>query len=135
MAGTTSADALLSVYPDQVQRLAHEARGCIARWLPDASEKVDVPSRLIAYAHGPGYKGAVCTLILSKTGIKLGLVGGATLPDPHSLLAGSGKVHRHVQLSQPADLHQPGLQELVRESSAACRKRLGEPRGRPKARA
>ena len=69
MAGTTSADALLSVYPDHVQRLAHQARDCITRWLPDVSEKIDVPSRLIAYAHGPGYKGAVCTLILSKTGI------------------------------------------------------------------
>ena len=128
MASTTSVDALLRGYPEQIQRLTDDARRCIARWLPDASEKVDVPSRLIAYAHGPGYKGAVCTLILSKTGIKLGLVGGATLPDPHRLLAGSGKVHRHVQLSRPADLHQPGVTELVRESSAACRKRLGEAR-------
>ena len=48
--------------------------------LPDASEKC---RRAIA-AHRlrarPGLQGAVCTLILSKTGIKLGLVGGATLP-------------------------------------------------------
>jgi hypothetical protein len=81
-------------------------------------------ARLISYAYGPGYKGTVCTLILSKTGIKLGLIGGATLPDPEGLLAGSGKVHRHVQLSAPEDLRRPGLKQLVLEASAVCRKRL-----------
>jgi hypothetical protein len=28
-----------------------------------------------------------CTLILSKTGVMLGLVGDAAIPDPHRLLA------------------------------------------------
>jgi hypothetical protein len=48
----------------------------------------------------------VCTLILSKSGVKLGLVGGAALSDPYGLLAGTGKVHRHVQLRAPEDLKQ-----------------------------
>ena len=85
-------------------------------------------ARLISYAHGPGYKGAVCTIILSKTGIKLGLIGGAALADPHGLLAGSGKVHRHVQLHTLEDLRRPGLQQLVLDASAACRRRLDEAR-------
>ena len=62
--GTTSADALLSAYPDHVQRLAHEARDCITRWLPDASEKIDVPSRLIAYGHGAGLQ---CTYMYAHS--------------------------------------------------------------------
>lgn len=40
----------------------------------------------------------VCTLIISPSGVKLGIVGGVELPDPHSLLEGSGKTHRHVVL-------------------------------------
>jgi hypothetical protein len=63
---------------------------------------------------------------LSKKGIKLGLVGGATLPDPRGLLEGSGKVHRYVQLSKPADLKKVGLKTLVNAARGACQKRLAE---------
>jgi hypothetical protein len=118
--------ALLREYPDDVQRLAHEARRAVREWLPGADESVDVPARLLSYSYGPGYKGTVCTLILSKKGIKLGLAWGATLPDPRGLLDGSGKVHRHVQLSKPEDLNKAGVKTLVRAARRACRKRLAE---------
>ena len=89
-------DTLLRSYPEDVQILARQARKTLREWLPNAGEGADASARMIAYRYGPGYKGMVCTLILSKSGVKLGLVGGATLADPHGLLAGSGKVHRHV---------------------------------------
>lgn len=63
--------------------------------------------------YGPGYKGLVCTLILSRIGVKLGVVRGSELPDPKHLLEGSGKVHRYVQLTSPADVKRPGLKTLV----------------------
>jgi len=53
---------------------------------------------VVGYGYGPGYKGPVCTLILSKTGVKLGLPYAAALSDPDGLLEGTGKVHRFVQL-------------------------------------
>jgi hypothetical protein len=121
-----SAKTLLRSYPEAVQALAEEARQRITAWLPGVAENVDPSARLFSYAHGPGYRGAVCTLILSKTGVKLGLVGGAALSDPAGLLAGAGKVHRHVQLSRPEDLRRPALKKLVLDASAACRARLGE---------
>ena len=43
-----------------------------------------------------GLSGNVCTLILSKSGVKLGLVHGSELADPNGLLEGSGKVHRNI---------------------------------------
>jgi hypothetical protein len=118
-------DALLREYPDEVQKLAREARRAVREWLPGADEGVDASARLLSYSYAPGYKGAVCTLILSKKGIKLGLVGGATLPDPRGLLEGSGKVHRYVQLSTPDDLKKAGLKALVHAARAACQTRLG----------
>jgi hypothetical protein len=127
-------DTLLRAYPEDVQRLAAEARRCLKEWLPDAVEDVDSSARLLSYGHGAGYKGGVCTLILSKTGVKLGLVGGAALPDPHRLLSGSGKVHRHVQLSTPADLRQAGVKALVLAASVACRARLAVDRVNQRAR-
>ena len=125
MASARSVEALLSGYPTDVQELAQHIRRWVKKLLPHASEHADMSARLIGYSYGPGYKGAVCTLILSKTGIKLGLVGGAALADLHGLLAGKGKVHRHVPLRKSEDLQQAGLQQLVLASSAACRARLG----------
>lgn len=121
-------DSLLSGYPADVQRLVQEARGWVKRLLPHVSEEVDGTAGLISYGYGPGYKSAVCTLILSKSGVKLGLVGGAALPDPHRLLAGSGKVHRHVQLRKAEDLHRVGVQQLLLDASDACRNRLAPSR-------
>jgi hypothetical protein len=124
MAVNLAIDKLLRSYPEDVQILARQARKQLREWLPDASEGVDAPARMLAYSYGPGYKGMVCTLLLSKSGVKLGLVGGATLADPRGLLAGSGKVHRHVQLRTVRDLQQTGLKQLVLGASAACHKRL-----------
>jgi hypothetical protein len=117
-------DTLLRSYPEDVQTLAREARKTLQKWLPKAGESVDASARMIGYHYGPGYKGMVCTLLLSRSGIKLGLFGGATLADPRGLLAGTGKVHRHVQLRTVRDLQQPGLKQLVLGASAACHKRL-----------
>ena len=123
-AGNAAFDTLLRTYPEDVQILAREARKTLREWLPNAGEGVDASARMLAYHYRPGYKGMVCTLILSKSGVKLGLVGGAALADPHGLLAGSGKVHRHVQLRTVRDLRQAGLKQLVLGASAACHKRL-----------
>lgn len=78
----------------------------------------------LAYAYGPGYRGLVCTLLLSQSGVKLGLNKGADLKDPQGLLRGSGKVHRHVQLQSPKDLKQTGLKALVDGARALCKERL-----------
>jgi hypothetical protein len=124
MAVNVAIDTLLRSYPEDVQTLVSQARKKLREWLPNAGEGVDASARLVGYRYGPGYKGMVCTLILSKSGVKLGLVGGAALADPCGLLAGSGRVHRHVQLRTARDLQQAGLKQLVLDASAACHKRL-----------
>ena len=117
-------EELLKLYPEEVQSLARDARKAVIEWLPAVDEAVDPAARMLAYRMGPGYKGMVCTLILSKSGVKLGIVNGAALPDPHNLLRSAGKVHRHVPLNSAEDLRQPGLKRLVVAAAAACRKRL-----------
>jgi hypothetical protein len=114
----------LESYPESVQTITRHARKLLREWLPGAKESVDESARMFAYAYAPGYKGMVCTLILSKTGIKLGIVRGATFPDPHNLLRGVGKVHRHVPMKALDDLRQPGVRELVAAASAACKAQL-----------
>ena len=116
-------ETLLQAYPPDVQALALAARQLITRLLPDVNEQADTSAPLIGYSYAPGYRGAVCTLILSKSGVKLGLVGGAALDDPRGLLEGSGKVHRYIQLRTAADLRRPGTTPLIKAASAACKQR------------
>jgi hypothetical protein len=123
MPAPSTIDRFLADYPPDVRVLAGATRRFLAKAFPGSTETLDVTARLIAYSYGPGYKGLVCTLLLSRSGVKIGVVHGAALPDPKGLLEGSGKVHRHVALKTPADLERPGLKSLLKASLVAWRAR------------
>jgi hypothetical protein len=116
-------DTLAAGYPPEIRSLALQAREFILDHVPGAEENVDARGPYVSYGYGPGYRGIVCYLTLSKKGVKLGLAEGAALPDPRGLLEGEGKAHRHVPLATPSDLRKPGLKPLVRACVAAWRKR------------
>ena len=123
MSTSKHVDAFLAAYPEQVRETASAARRLLKAALPGVAETVDESAKLLGYSYGPGYKGDVCTLIMSQTGVKLGIVRGAELPDPKHLMAGTGKVHRHVQLRSVEDVKRPGLNQLLKAALAAFRKR------------
>jgi hypothetical protein len=104
---------LIGRYSTDVQATAEASRKTIFAIKPDALEDVDEKAGVIGYGNGPGYAGMLCTLILSKKGVKLGLVGSASWPDPHGLLQGTGKVHRYLPLSSPHSLTDPQARELL----------------------
>ena len=116
-------ERFLTSYPPQVRGLVLAARDSLAAALPGSEETLDESARVIGYGYGPGYKGLVCTLILSQTGAKIGIAHGAALPDPKHLMEGKGKVHRHVPLQTTADLKQPGLTSLIKTALAAWKER------------
>jgi hypothetical protein len=124
-------DEFLALYPPGVRDIALAARALVLETVPNATETVDRTARVIGYGYGPGYKDTICALILSKTGVKVGIARGTELPDPDQLLQGSGKVHRHVQLGTGDDVANPGLKQLIEAALAAWRQRAGA--GRRKA--
>ena len=108
-------EQLVRTYPPAVQDLSHEARSFVLDLMGgDAMESIDQSGPYAFYSYAPGYKGLVCSLILSKTGVKLGLSHGASLDDPHKLLEGAGKVHKHIPLKSSADLKKPPVKALVK---------------------
>lgn len=118
-----SADELLKPYSSDLQALAEKARKLLLQSLPGSTEDVDATAPVLSYGYGPNYRDMICTLILSKSGVKLGFVRGGELEDPKGLLEGSGKVHKYVQLTQPSDLNRPGLKQLIKEAHGAWRQR------------
>jgi len=115
--------SLAKSYPPDVGRLAVAAKKYLLSLMPGLHEELDPSAPYVFYSYGPGYKGMVYTLFLSKSAVKIGLVYGSDLPDPYKLLAGKGKVHKHVELKSPADLEMPGLKQLIKDCDANWRKR------------
>jgi Domain of unknown function (DU1801) len=112
---TRSFEQLIEAYSPGVQSLARETREQILDLMGgDAEESIDTSGPYAFYGYAPGYKGLVCSVILSKTGVKLGLSHGAALDDPHKLLEGAGKVHKHIPLKSSADLKRPPVKALVK---------------------
>lgn len=123
MPNTQQVESFLSSYPEEVRETVRAAREFLAARLPKAQESIDESAKLFGFSYGPGYKGLVCTLIMSRSGVKLGIVRGAELADPNRLLTGTGKVHRHVQLHNAADLQRAGMNDLLRQVLEAWRER------------
>lgn len=107
-------------YPSGVTELAIAARKLIRSAIPEATETLDESGRVVGYAVGPGYSGLVCTIIPSRTGVKIGIVRGADLPDPHALMEGQGRKHRYVQINQRSDLRRAGITALIRNARQAA---------------
>ena len=119
------AELLAPLAPD-IRALVLSVRKLVLATLPGAMEIADSKARVIGYGYGTGYRELVATLILSKKGVKLGLVGGASLPDPDRLLAGSGKVHRHIAFTEPSGVGRPPVEALLRAALQAWRRRKAE---------
>jgi hypothetical protein len=120
----SAVETLLEPYPPEVRSLARATRRFVRDTVPGLDETVEAKARLLGYGYGAGYRGIVCTLILSRAGVKLGLFRGAELPDPAGLLEGRGKVHRHVPLVDAGDLRRPGVKRLLIAAAEAARGRL-----------
>jgi hypothetical protein len=110
-----TAEDILVKYANSVVDLGLSARNYILNRFPGITEQPDQSANVIGYGFGPGYKDMICTIIPSKKGIKIGLNKGASLPDPGKLLAGTGKVHKYVELKSAGDLENPAFSALLDE--------------------
>jgi hypothetical protein len=117
---------LFEMLPAPVQELALSSRKLVLTALPDAIEISDEKAKVVGYGYGSGYKDVVATLILSKTGVKIGLAYGASLPDPASLLHGTGKVHRYIEVRRQEQLRRPEVEQLLGAALGAWRERAKE---------
>jgi hypothetical protein len=119
----TDAASFFAEYPTRVADTAQALRTTILASIPKVEETVDRPDRVVGYGFGSGYAGLVCTIIPSRTGVKLGLVNGATLPDPAGLLEGAGKRHKYVLVSDPAAANTAAVKALLKSAHAAWKAR------------
>lgn len=114
-------EEILSNFDPHVRELAVRARSLIEEVYPDVVE-VPWPRQNVA-GYGVGLKKMsehFCYIAVHKDHVNLGFNQGAELPDPTGLLAGHGKTMRHTRITEPEDLEEPVLRNLL-EAAAAHR--------------
>lgn len=118
-------EQIIGKYPLEIVATASALRKFLLEQLKGIVEQPDAAANVIGYSYGTGYKDLICTLMLSKSGTKLGFYKGAELPDPEKLLTGTGKVHRFVVIKDANDIRRPALSKLLHAAVAAREKRQG----------
>jgi hypothetical protein len=118
---TSPVDELLARSAPPVAAIAAAGRARLRALLPDIKEEADPAANVIGFGYGPGYRHLICTLILSRNGVKLGFYRGARLPDPAGMLKGGGKVHRYAELGSPEATEDPRLAQLILAAAQAYR--------------
>jgi hypothetical protein len=117
-------EKFLKNYDSPVPELVLYTRQFIKNEISGIEERLDVKDRIIGYGFGMGYLGMICTIILSKKGVKLGFYKGSELPDPAHLLQGSGKVHKYVELKSKTEIESPALRNLLMNAHTAYLRRM-----------
>jgi hypothetical protein len=114
---------ILSNYEEKIVVLALNLRSFILQELTGITEMPDDSVNVIGYGYGRGYKDMICTILLSRKGVKLGFYKGSELSDPEKLLTGTGKIHRFTEIKTEQDINSPDLKKLLNEALKAYQKR------------
>src|ERR1700674_5016429 len=68
---------------------------------------------VIGYCSTERPSDCIVSIAAAANGVGLSFYRGASLPDPHGLLLGSGSQNRFVRIESAATLVQPGVEELI----------------------
>lgn len=114
----------LGQYDKEIVQNVMRLREIISTTLPGIKEQVDLPARIITYVYGRRYSDIICTIIPSKSEIKLGFYKGAELRDPQNILEGKGKISRYVQIKSKEQIDSPDIRTLIENVLEAYKLRI-----------
>jgi len=105
----------LAAYDNHVSDLTLALREVVLDEAPDAIESI---SKGYAVAIGFSFTGkplkdGFCHVVTYSTHVNLGFNRGALLADPNKVLAGNGKMIRHIAMHNQEDLHRPYLRRYL----------------------
>ena len=107
-------EEIVSGVSPHARQLAEQARELIRDVYPAVVEVPWPKQRVVGYGVGPKKMSEhFCYLSVSRDHINVGFMYGAELPDPEKLLEGSGKLLRHVRVTEPEQLANPSLRQLL----------------------
>ena len=113
--------------------LIRSVRKVLRRRLPTANELVydNYNFFVIGYCSTERPSDCILSIAAAANGVGLSFYYGATLPDPHKLLLGSGSQNRFIRIESAATLARPEVEELIAAAIAQAERPLpGSGRGK-----
>jgi hypothetical protein len=113
----------ISKFDAKNQKLIRSIRRALRRRLPTANELVwdNYNFFVIGYSATERPSDSVLSLAAASNGPGLSFYRGATLPDPHGILQGSGVQNRFVRLESAKMLARPEVEALIAAAVAQMR--------------
>src|SRR5271155_5182456 len=95
--------------------LIRSVRKALRKRLPTANELVydNYNFFVIGYCSTEKPSDCIVSIAAGANGVGLSFYYGASLPDPHKLLLGSGSQNRFIRLESAATLANPKIEELI----------------------
>jgi hypothetical protein len=95
--------------------LIRSVRKALRKRLPTANELVydNYNFFVVGYCSTERPSDCVVSIAAGANGVGLSFYNGASLPDPHKLLLGSGSQNRFIRLESAATLANPGVEDLI----------------------
>ncbi len=110
----------IAKFDPAMSKLIRECRSILRKRFPTANELVydNYNFFVIGYCTTERPSDCVVSLAANAKGVGLSFYHGATLPDPHGVLEGSGNQNRFVRLEGADTLSRPEILELLRAAEA-----------------
>ena len=123
-------NAFLAKYTPALVKTAVAMIRKMRKRLPGAVEMVYDNWNGLVVGFGPTERPseAVLSLLMCPDHVSLCFLYGATLPDPHKLLAGTGNRVRHIKLKSAHELDAPEVQDLISMAIDRSEKPITGPR-------
>jgi hypothetical protein len=108
--------------------LIRSVRNVLRKRLPTANELVydNYNFFVIGYCSTERPSDCIVSIAAGANGVGLSFYYGATLPDPHKLLLGSGSQNRFIRIESAGTLSRPEVQELIAAAIAQAKSPLPE---------
>jgi hypothetical protein len=113
-------NAFLARFTPEIAALARGSLARMRKRLPGATELVYDNYNALVIGFGPSERAseALFSLAVYPKWVNLFFLRGAGLDDPNSLLKGSGRQVRHVRLTDPKLIDDPGVRGLMARALA-----------------
>lgn len=121
--------SFIAKFDPKNQLLIRVARKILRKMLPTANELVydNYNFFVIGYCSSERPSDCIVSIAAAANGVGLSFYRGATLPDPHRILLGSGSQNRFIRLESAQNLARPEVKALI--SAAVQQGKLPLPPG------
>jgi hypothetical protein len=105
----------IAKFDPKLGKFIRAVRAALRRQFPTANELVydNYNFFVIGYSTTERPSDSFVSIAANARGVGLHFYWGATLPDPHKLLSGSGNQNRFIRMESPSTLDRPEVQALI----------------------